>query len=209
MHRTFLYWRKLRSKWSRKRSKFKPFVPNQQFTLICSPFAANTGLYAHYVFKTLDSDRSGIVSFEVSHLRTSVNERWAAQRRRVACTRCDEASEAIETKLNMPSRVSDVRKLLGKLPVIRERRSWRPGVGTEAKRHSAINKNVLRIERLILFAQPLECEFPVRPFPRRSGCRSISLRAPTGRMLRTHTARGVQRRKLQTKEQFICYPLIY
>lgn len=29
-------------------------------------FAANTGLYAHYVFKTLDSDRSGIVSFEVS-----------------------------------------------------------------------------------------------------------------------------------------------
>lgn len=28
--------------------------------------AANTGLYAHYVFKTLDSDHSGIVSFEVS-----------------------------------------------------------------------------------------------------------------------------------------------
>lgn len=27
---------------------------------------ANTGLYAHYVFKTLDSDHSGIVSFEVS-----------------------------------------------------------------------------------------------------------------------------------------------
>ena len=29
-------------------------------------FAANTALYAHYVFNTLDSDRSGIVSFEVS-----------------------------------------------------------------------------------------------------------------------------------------------
>lgn len=29
-------------------------------------FAANSGLYAHYVFNTLDSDRSGIVSFEVS-----------------------------------------------------------------------------------------------------------------------------------------------
>lgn len=26
---------------------------------------ANTGLYAHYVFNTLDSDHSGIVSFEV------------------------------------------------------------------------------------------------------------------------------------------------
>lgn len=34
----------------------------------CLYFTANTGLYAHYVFKTLDSDRSGIVSFEVSHL---------------------------------------------------------------------------------------------------------------------------------------------
>lgn len=30
-----------------------------------SLFTANTGLYAHYVFNTLDSDRSGIVSFEV------------------------------------------------------------------------------------------------------------------------------------------------
>lgn len=29
-------------------------------------FSANTGLYAHYVFNTLDQDRSGIVSFEVS-----------------------------------------------------------------------------------------------------------------------------------------------
>lgn len=27
---------------------------------------ANTGLYAHYVFNTLDQDHSGIVSFEVS-----------------------------------------------------------------------------------------------------------------------------------------------
>lgn len=29
-------------------------------------YIANTGLYAHYLFNSLDSDRSGIVSFEVS-----------------------------------------------------------------------------------------------------------------------------------------------
>lgn len=33
-----------------------------------TPFllAANTGLYAHYVFNTLDRDHTGILSFEVS-----------------------------------------------------------------------------------------------------------------------------------------------
>lgn len=49
-------------------------------------------------------------------------------------------------------------------PSVDERRSMRPGAGTEAKRHSAINKNVLWIERLILFAQQLKCEFPA-PLP--------------------------------------------
>lgn len=29
---------------------------------------ANTGLYAHYVFNSLDSDHSGIVSFEVKEI---------------------------------------------------------------------------------------------------------------------------------------------
>ncbi|XP_037028135.1 Kv channel-interacting protein 1 isoform X2 [Bradysia coprophila] len=42
-------------------------VKEDTFKLIYSQFfpqGANTGLYAHYVFNTLDQDRSGIVSFE-------------------------------------------------------------------------------------------------------------------------------------------------
>lgn len=38
--------------------------------------AANSGLYAHYVFNTLDSDRSGIVSFEVSSLLKKIGEKF-------------------------------------------------------------------------------------------------------------------------------------
>lgn len=41
------------------------------FSFFIGIFAANSGLYAHYVFNTLDSDRSGIVSFEVSVVWTT------------------------------------------------------------------------------------------------------------------------------------------
>lgn len=35
--------------------------------LFLLPFIANTGLYAHYVFNTLDKEHTGTLSFEVSY----------------------------------------------------------------------------------------------------------------------------------------------
>ncbi|XP_055303328.1 Kv channel-interacting protein 4 isoform X2 [Sitodiplosis mosellana] len=65
-------------------------VKEDTFKIIYSQFfpqGANTGLYAHYVFNTLDSDHSGIVSFEEfvqnlsTLLRGTMEEklRWAFQ----------------------------------------------------------------------------------------------------------------------------------
>jgi hypothetical protein len=48
---------------------FKAFCINffiHAFPLSFSSFTANTGLYAHYVFNTLDKDHTGTLSFEVS-----------------------------------------------------------------------------------------------------------------------------------------------
>ena len=36
--------------------------------------SANSGLYAHYVFNTLDPNRTGIVSFEVSNFNITPND---------------------------------------------------------------------------------------------------------------------------------------
>lgn len=49
-------------------------------------FLANSGMYAHYVFNTLDQSRSGIVSFEVR--RIGCDNGWTYEPcTRVECTR--------------------------------------------------------------------------------------------------------------------------
>lgn len=54
------------ARWMRENCRENLWIVSLHFLFRFCIFAANSGLYAHYVFNTLDSDRSGIVSFEVS-----------------------------------------------------------------------------------------------------------------------------------------------
>lgn len=95
-------------------------VREDTFKLIYSQFfpqGANTGLYAHYVFNTLDQDNSGIVSFEEFVQGLSVLSRGSLEEKlRWTFSLYDINGDGFITREEMTDIVTAIYELMGRLP---------------------------------------------------------------------------------------------
>lgn len=95
-------------------------VKEDTFKIIYAQFfpqGANTGLYAHYVFNTLDQDHSGIVSFEDFVQGLSVLSRGSVEEKlRWTFSLYDINGDGYITREEMTDIVTAIYELMGRLP---------------------------------------------------------------------------------------------